>query len=27
VVWVDQQVEKSLPLPEEMRGRLIQPCF
>jgi acyl-CoA thioester hydrolase len=27
VVWVDQKVEKSLPLPEEMRGRLLEPCF
>ena len=27
VVWVDQQVEKSLPLPEEMRGRLLSACF
>jgi len=27
VVWVDQRVEKSLPLPEDMRGRLLEPCF
>ena len=29
VVWVDQKVEKSLPLPlpEEMRGRLLRACF
>jgi acyl-CoA thioester hydrolase len=27
VVWVDQRVEKSLPLPEAMRERLVKPCF
>ncbi len=27
VVWVDQRVEKSLPLPEPMRERLVKPCF
>ena len=25
VVWVDQRLEKSLALPEEMRARLLQP--
>lgn len=27
VVWVDQRLEKSLPLPDAMRERLLKPCF
>ena len=27
VVWVDQRIEKSLALPEEMRERLVQPLM
>lgn len=26
VVWVDQRIEKSVPLPEQMRARLLTPC-
>jgi acyl-CoA thioesterase FadM len=26
VVWVDQQIEKSVPLPDEMRALLVKLC-